>query len=256
MDRLDFLKRDSFYCGVSEGVVSSDRIIKMLDVRNDQLVVEAKGIYSVEKFLIARRLMYWQVYLHKTVVSAERLMVSLLRRASFLAREGQTVTAARPFSRFLNNEIMAADFRSEDRKVRIHALNSFALLDDSDISSSIKEWISHEDPVLSGLSARLVNRKLMKIKISAYPYAESAVYDIREKVRISLGLSEEETGYFVSVGEMTNKAYQPEEEAILILFKNGKLKDIRDASDINLEGLTKTVRKHFVCYPAKISSGN
>lgn len=256
MDRLDFLKRDSFYCGVSEGVVSSDRIIKMLDVRNDQLVVEAKGIYSVEKFLIARRLMYWQVYLHKTVVSAERLMVSLLRRASDLASGGHRVGAARAFAQFLHHEIPAGDFRSEDRRVRVHALKNFALLDDSDITSSIKEWMTHEDPVLAGLSARLVNRKLMKIKISAHPYAGSALNDLRTKVMSGLGLSEEETDYFVSVGEMTNKAYQPEEEAILILYKNGKLKDIRDASDINLEGLTKTVRKHFVCYPAKIYLGN
>jgi uncharacterized protein len=256
MDRLDFLKRDSFYCGVSEGVVSSDRIIKMLDVRNDQLVVEAKGIYSVEKFLIARRLMYWQVYLHKTVVSAECLLVNLLRRASDLIREGQFVPAADAFACFLNLEISSADFRSPDSNLRKNAIHHFARLDDADITSTIKEWTTYPDPVLSGLSERILNRKLMKIKVSTHPFSDTMVSDLRERVCAGLGLPESQADYFVSVGEMTNKAYQPEEEAILILYKNGKLNDIRDASDINLEGLTKTVRKHFVCYPAKNSLGN
>ncbi|HEY5509519.1 MAG TPA: HD domain-containing protein [Prolixibacteraceae bacterium] len=253
MDRLDFLKRDSFYCGVSEGVVSSDRIIKMLDVRNDQLVVEAKGIYSVEKFLIARRMMYWQVYLHKTVVSAERMLVNLLRRASDLVQAGHVVKASSAFACFLNHEFTADDFHSADRQRRKMALGRFAMLDDSDITSSIKEWITHKDPILSDLSDRIVNRRLMKIKISSHPFSESQLLELVEKVQSAMVIPTGETDYFVSVGEMTNKAYQPDEEAILILFKNGKLKDIRDASDINLEGLTKTVRKHFVCYPAKIS---
>jgi len=256
MDRLDFLKRDSFYCGVSEGVVSSDRIIKMLDVRNDQLVVEAKGIYSVEKFLIARRMMYWQVYLHKTVVSAERTLVNLLKRASSLVEMGKEVDCSGAFACFLYGEVIAADFRSPDRGIRKLALNRFAGLDDSDILSTVKGWISHADPVLSELSERIVNRKLMKIKISQHPFSESQLNELKEKVQTKVGIQEEDLDYFFSVGEMTNNAYQPDEEAILILYKNGKLKDIRDASDINLEGLTKTVRKHFVCYPAKISLGN
>ncbi|MCL6102335.1 MAG: HD domain-containing protein [Bacteroidetes bacterium] len=253
MDRLDFLKRDSFYCGVSEGVVSSDRIIKMLDVREDQLVVEAKGIYSVENFLIARRLMYWQVYLHKTVVSAERLLVNLLRRASDLIESGQEVKAASAFACFLHHEVTADDFRSTDKQRRGRALKLFSKLDDSDIMSSIKEWTTYPDFILSDLSDRIVNRKLMKIKISPHPFSESLVDELKTKVLSKINISEQELAYFVSVGEMENKAYQPDEEAILILHKNGKLKDIRDASDINLEGLTKTVRKHFVCYPAKIS---
>jgi HD superfamily phosphohydrolase len=256
MDRLDFLKRDSFYCGVSEGVVSSDRIIKMLDVRNDQLVVEAKGIYSVEKFLIARRMMYWQVYLHKTVVSAERTLVNLLRRASDMVLEGKEVRSSSAFSCFLNHEITAEDFRSADKKRRKFALDHFGRLDDSDIMSTIKDWIENSDPVLSDLSERIVNRILMKIKISPHPFSDSQVNELKEKVFLRTGIDEDKHDYYVSVGEMTNKAYQPDEEAILILYKNGKLKDIRDASDINLEGLTKTVRKHFVCYPAKFSRGN
>ena len=256
MDRLDFLKRDSFYCGVSEGVVSSDRIIKMLDVRNDQLVVEAKGIYSVEKFLIARRMMYWQVYLHKTVVSAERTLVNLLRRATDLVEAGKEVRSSAAFSCFLKGEVTAADFRSSDKEKRKKALDSFSWLDDSDILSSVKDWISFPDEVLSKLSTRIMNRKLMKIKISQHPFGESQLNEIRARVLSMPGIREEDTDYFLSVGEMTNNAYQPEEEAILIMYKNGKLKDIRDASDINLEGLSKTVRKHFVCYPAKISKGN
>lgn len=256
MDRLDFLKRDSFYCGVSEGVVSSDRIIKMLDVRNDQLVVEAKGIYSVEKFLIARRMMYWQVYLHKTVVSAERTLVNLLRRATYLVETGHEVRASPAFSCFLNGEVTAADFRSSDKEKRKRALQRFSWLDDSDILSTIKDWISSTDMVLADLSARIVNRKLMKIKISPHPFGEGQLNELRERVRRIPGITETEVDYFISIGEMTNNAYQPDEEAILIMYKNGKLKDIRDASDINLEGLSKTVRKHFVCYPAKISQGN
>jgi len=255
MDRLDFLKRDSFYCGVSEGIISSDRIIKMLDVRNDQLVVEAKGIYSVEKFLIARRMMYWQVYLHKTVVSAESMLVNLLRRASDLVNAGQDVKTADAFACFLNHQVTAADFRSPDKQQKKMALSKFAKLDDSDILSTIKGWMAYPDHVLSDLSERFVNRKLMKIKISPHPFSESQVIEIKKKILSEMEIPEYESGYFVSVGEMTNKAYQPEEEAILILYKNGKLKDIRDASDINLEGLTKTVRKHFVSYPAKISQG-
>jgi len=256
MDRLDFLKRDSFYCGVSEGVVSSDRIIKMLDVRNDQLVVEAKGIYSVEKFLIARRMMYWQVYLHKTVVSAERTLVNLLRRATDLTMAGHEVQSSAAFACFLKGEVTADDFRSSDKSRRKRALNSFSWLDDSDILSSIKDWISFPDGVLADLANRIVNRKLMKIKISSHPFGESQLNELREKVCSMPGIRPEDERYFISVGEMTNNAYQPDEVAILIMYKNGKLKDIRDASDINLEVLSKTVRKHFVCYPAKISQGN
>jgi HD superfamily phosphohydrolase len=256
MDRLDFLKRDSFYCGVSEGVVSSDRIIKMLDVRDDKLVVEAKGIYSVEDFLVARRMMYWQVYLHKTVVSAERMLVNLLRRASDLVQAGLEVHSSGTFASFLNHEISANDFRSADKQRRRLALNMFSRLDDSDILMAIKEWTTHPDTVLSQLSDRIINRRLMKIKISSHSFGETQVNDIMERVLKDTGVPDGLKDYYVSSGELSNTAYQPDEEEILILFKNGKMKDIREASDIDLEGLTKTVRKHFVCYPAKISRGN
>ncbi|HEY3388383.1 MAG TPA: phosphohydrolase, partial [Prolixibacteraceae bacterium] len=252
MDRLDFLKRDSFYSGVSEGVVSSERIIKMLHVQHDQLVVEVKGIYSVEKFLIARRLMYWQVYLHKTVLSAEHMMIKLLQRASDLASSGVNVPAVGYLSLFLNKEIKADDFRSNNLNIRRKALHHFAYLDDADILCSIKGWMDHPDPILSNLSRALIDRKLFKIKLSRIPFPESKLTSLKELSANRFGISGEEASFFVINGEITNNAYDEEAENIYILYKNGKLKDIKEASDINLEGLTKTVRKHFVCYPREI----
>ncbi|MCX6239810.1 MAG: HD domain-containing protein [Bacteroidia bacterium] len=252
MDRLDFLKRDSFYSGVSEGVVSSERIIQMLNVQHDQLVVEVKGIYSVEKFLIARRLMYWQVYLHKTVLSAEHMMIKLLQRASDLASSGEKVSATPYLALFLNKEIKAEDFRSGDLIIRKRALHHFAYLDDADILCTIKGWMEHPDPILSNLSRALIDRKLFKIKLSQTPFSESKLDNLRELSINKFGISLEETAFFVIDGEITNSAYDAEAESIYILYKNGKLKDIKEASDINLGGLTKTVRKHFVCYPREI----
>jgi len=252
MDRLDFLKRDSFYSGVSEGVVSSERIIKMLNVRHDQLVVEVKGIYSVEKFLIARRLMYWQVYLHKTVLSAEHMMIKLLQRASDLASKGEKVPATSPLSMFISKEISAEDFRSTDLAVRKRALHHFAYLDDADILCTIKGWMNHPDPILSNLSRDLIDRKLFKIKLSPSPCNEAKINSLKEHAVSRYGIRIEDAGFFVIDGEITNSAYDAEAESIDILYKNGKLKDIKEASDINLEGLTKTVRKHFVCYPREI----
>ena len=252
MDRLDFLKRDSFYSGVSEGVVSSERIIKMLNVRHDQLVVEVKGIYSVEKFLIARRLMYWQVYLHKTVLSAEHMMINLLQRASDLALQGAKVPSTNHLALFLNGEIKAEEFRSEDLTIRKRALHHFALLDDADILITIKDWMDHPDAVLSNLSRALINRKLFKIKLSISPINEAKLSRFKDLSVKMFGISPADAGFFVIDGEITNSAYDEEAESINILYKNGKLKDIKEASDINLEGLTKTVRKHFVCYPGEI----
>ncbi|MEI6678144.1 MAG: HD domain-containing protein [Mariniphaga sp.] len=252
MDRLDFLKRDSFYSGVSEGVVSSERIIKMLNVKNDQLVIEVKGIYSVEKFLIARRLMYWQVYLHKTVLSAEHMMIKLLQRASDLALAGKEVPATSHLALFLNHGIKAEDFRSNDLTTRIQALHSFGYLDDADVLCTIKGWMENPDPILSNLSRALINRKLFKIKLSSIPFSESKISNLKHLTTNKFGIDLSETGFFVIEGEITNNAYDAAAESINILYKNGKLKDIKEASDINLEGLAKTVRKHFVCYPGEI----
>ena len=254
MDRLDFLKRDSFYSGVSEGVVSSERIIKMLNVKHDQLVVEVKGIYSVEKFLIARRLMYWQVYLHKTVISAEHMMIKLLQRASDLASAGEIVPATNPLALFLNRVIKAEDFFSNDLTIRDQALDHFASLDDADILCTIKGWIGHPDPILSNLSRALINRNLFKIKLSGIPFSETKLDRLKRLSINKFDINIKDVGYFVIEGEITNNAYDAEAESINILYKNGKLKDIKEASDINLEGLTKTVRKHFVCYSGEIIS--
>ncbi len=252
MDRLDFLKRDSFYSGVSEGVVSSERIIQMLNVKNDQLVVEVKGIYSVEKFLIARRLMYWQVYLHKTVISAEYMMIRLLQRASDLASSGYDVTATGHLALFLNKTIKAEDFRSTDIAVRKMALSHFAFLDDADVLCTLKGWMIHPDPILSNLSTGLVNRRLFKIKLSNTPFSDHKINNLKQLSVDRFNINQDEADFFVIGGEITNNAYDTEAGSIQILSKNGKLKDIKEASDINLEGLTKTVRKHFVCYPAEI----
>ena len=255
MDRLDFLKRDSFYSGVSEGVVSSERIIQMLNVQHDQLVVEVKGIYSVEKFLIARRLMYWQVYLHKTVLSAEHMMVKLLQRATDLASNGEIVPATGYLALFLSKEIKAEDFRSTDLALRKRALHHFAYLDDADILCTIKEWMKHPDPILANLSRALIDRKLFKIKLSGIPFPEKKINQLKELSINKFGIKKEDTSFFVIEGEITNNAYDADAESINILYKNGKLKDIKEASDINLEGLTKTVRKHFVCYHREIITG-
>ena len=252
MDRLDFLKRDSFYSGVSEGVVSSERIIKMLNVKNDQLVVEVKGIYSVEKFLIARRLMYWQVYLHKTVISAEYMMIKVLQRASELAAAGVDVPAEGHLTLFLNKTIRAEDFRSADPNIRRMAIAHFAYLDDADLLCTLKGWMNHPDPILSNLSFALINRRLFKIKLSNTPFPEHKLNNLKQLSADRFGVTQKEAEFFVIEGEITNNAYDSEAGSINILYKNGKLKEIKEASDINLEGLTKTVRKHFVCYPGEI----
>jgi len=252
MDRLDFLKRDSFYSGVSEGVVSSERIIKMLNVKNDQLVVEVKGIYSVEKFLIARRLMYWQVYLHKTVISAEYTLIKLLQRASDLTIAGQDVPATSHLALFLTRKIKAEDFRSAELKIRQQAINHFSYLDDSDILCTLKLWMEHPDPILSYLSRSLINRRLFKIKLSGTSFSEHKINNLKQLSVDTFNVSQNQADFFVIEGEITNSAYDEEVGSIRILYKNGKLKDVKEASDINLEGLTKTVRKHFVCYPGEI----
>lgn len=252
MDRLDYLSRDSFFTGVAEGIVGIDRIIKMLTVWNDQLAVDYKGIYSIEKFLIARRLMYWQVYLHKTVVSAEFLLIHVLKRAKELWEKGVLLFTTPTLRIFLENDFSEQNFSEniefEGRKV----LEWYALLDDNDILTSVKEWQSHPDTVLSKLAQSLVNRKLFRIKLTDKPVSK-----IRKDNMINL-VTEKITGdktlspYFVMTGEITNSAYNRHSENIKILMKDGKVKDMGKASDINLSVLTKTVRKYFVCYPKEL----
>ena len=245
VDRLDYLKRDSFYTGVSEGVVSSDRIIKMMSVANDQLVIEAKGIYSIEKFIIARRLMYWQVYLHKTVLSAENLLVNILRRAKELAQKKVQLFATPALAAFLYNKYTKADF-IKDKDL----LNTFAELDDNDIMTSVKVWSKHSDFVLSQLCEKVINRHILKIELQNQAFKEDVIHEIKDKVKKKYKLSDKEADYFVFTGIVANDAYRSDKIRINILFKDGSVTDIADASDqLSIAVLAKTVKKHYMCYP-------
>ncbi len=245
MDRLDYLKRDSFFTGVSEGVISSDRIIKMLNVANDQLAVEAKGIYSIEKFLIARRLMYWQVYLHKTVLSAENLLVNILKRAKELAQKKVDLFCTPALKIFLYKQYSKKDFKNDPK-----LLDAFAILDDYDIMTSIKVWTTHKDPVLSMLCAQLVNRRLLKVEMQNLPFKETKIRQIKEDIKKRYKVNDKDVNYFVFTGTVANDAYRGDEIGINILFKDGSTADVAKASDqLNIDVLTKTVKKHYLCYP-------
>lgn len=245
MDRLDYLKRDSFYTGVSEGVISSDRIVKMLNIANGQLAIEAKGIYSIEKFIIARRLMYWQVYLHKTVLSAENLLVMILKRAKELAQKKVTLFCTPALKVFLYNQYDADDFENKPK-----LLNDFAALDDYDIMTSIKVWKNHKDVVLSNLCNRLINRNLLKVEMQKKPFKELEIKELKQKIKKEYKLTDKEVEYFVFTGNVVNDAYRADKISINILFKDGSVIDIAKASDqLNIDVLAKTVKKHFLCYP-------
>ncbi len=245
MDRLDYLKRDSFFTGVSEGVVSSDRIIKMLNVVNDQLVIEEKGIYSIEKFIIARRLMYWQVYLHKTVLVAENMLVNVLTRAKELADKKVDLFCSPALHEFLYKRYTKKLFEKEPA-----VLDLFAQLDDYDIFGAIKVWAKHEDVILSTLCENLIERKLYKIEIQNEAFEKKYIAGIKKIVQQKLGLNEEEIKYFVFDNSVSNEIYNVSKIGINILFRNGKIKDISAASDqLNVEVLNKTVKKYFLCYP-------
>jgi HD superfamily phosphohydrolase len=249
VDRLDYLNRDSFYTGVAEGTVGSDRIIKMMEVVNGELVLEEKGIYSIEKFLLARRLMYWQVYLHKTVLAAENLLVNMLRHAKLLAQRGEVVFATKSLKYFLENTITEVDQQSA-----FELLERFAHLDDYDIFASAKEWMDHPDPILADLSSRLIERKLFKIRIDVQPFEQSEV-DMLSSRWQERGYSGEETKYFVFTGGITNSAYKAGEEKINILLKNGTVLDVRQASDqLRMSVLSESTRKYFLCYPKELDT--
>ena len=245
MDRLDYLKRDSFFTGVSEGVISSDRIIKMLNVVNNELVVEYKAIYSIEKFLIARRLMYWQVYLHKTVLSAETLLVNILKRAKELSAKGEKLFATPTLKLFLIN-----DFTQEDFENDTNLLNEFANLDDYDIMASIKVWAEHKDIILSKLCGNLLESKLYKIELQNTAIAFDYKNKFIEKICKAYAITKKEAGYFVLTGHVNNSAYLANKFNITILMGNGKLLDVAKASDqLNIQSLSKTVTKYYICYP-------
>ncbi|HBY67340.1 MAG TPA: phosphohydrolase [Flavobacteriaceae bacterium] len=243
MDRLDYLKRDSFYTGVSEGAGNSERLITMLNVHNDKLVVEEKGIYSVEKFIIARRLMYWQVYLHKTGIVAEQLLLRLLKRAKELTDQGVELPASAALSFFLNNAITKETFTKD-------VLDTFSKLDDYDIVSAMKSWVSSEDFVLKTLAQMLLDRDLLKIKMKKKPITSEKQKKKLKKVMQQHNLTEAEAHYFVFTGSIQNQAYRMDKDTINLLTKNGKIKDVAKASDqVNLKALSEKVIKYYLCYP-------
>ncbi len=243
MDRADYLKRDSFYTGVAEGNINSERLITMMNVVNDELVIEEKGIYSVEKFLTARRLMYWQVYLHKTSLVAEQLLIRVLKRAKQLVALGVEISASDPLMYFLNNNITKDGFDKE-------SLQTFAQLDDYDIISAIKNWQFHDDFVLSNLCEMLINRELLSIKIKSKKIKDNSFTKHVSKLIDTYGISDEEARYFVFKGEISNQAYQRKAQQINILLKTGKTIEVTKASDhLNLKVLSKPVTKYYMCYP-------
>lgn len=245
LDRMDYLNRDSFFTGVSEGVISFDRIIKMFNVVDDQLVIEEKGIYSIENFLISRRLMYWQVYLHKTVIAGEQLLVKILERAKELALRGEHLFGTPALQHFLTLQVSTTEFFEQE----IH-LKQFLKLDDQDIFTAIKVWEDHEDPILARLCKMLTTRSLYKIEITTDPPEAARISLLKENVASVLNITLQEAEYFVFTEEIRNRAYNAGSSNINILMKNNTLIDIVKASDLsNLASLDKTVKKHILCYP-------
>ncbi len=257
MDRLDYLRRDSFYTGAHEGVIGTERIIKMLDVANDELVVDVRGIYSVEKFIIARHLMYWAVYLHKTVLSAENLLVNILKRAKEIALSPSPSPKGRgelfctpAFREFLYNKYSKKDFQKDPK-----LLDTFAELDDHDIMASVKTWMHNRDKVLSRLCSNLINRRLYKVQIQNQPFAVSLVKELKEKAAKKYALSPKEADYFVFSSAVENDIYRPDKVKIRIKTKEGKVADIFEVSDqLSLDVLAKKVKKYFLCIPGDINS--
>ena len=248
MDRLDYLSRDSFFTGVAEGVINTDRIIMMLTVVNDQLVVEGKGIYSIEKFIIARRLMYWQVYLHKTVIAAEYMLVNILKRAKELASEDIPMFGSPVLHLFLYSNIRIEHFLEERKWI-----GDFAKLDDYDILSAIKVWMTHPDPILSWLCKNLIDRHLYKVEIQNEPFDREYVAFMKDKTAAQFRVNDEEIGYFVVEGTVTNNAYNPEHDRIRIQFRNNELIDVSEASDqLNISVLSTPVNKYLLCYPKNL----
>ena len=247
MDRMDYLKRDSFYSGVEEGKINSDRLIQMMNVVDDVLVIEEKGIYSVEKFLMARRLMYWQVYLHKTSLVAELTLTSTLKRAKELFQKGIEVECSKPLQFFIENKISLDDFNDE-------ILNKFSQLDDTDVIGAIKNWQTHSDFTLNALSKMIINRDLLKIKMSEEKFSSDQVQELVEQFSKENKIGIQESKYFVFKGKIRNQAYSKIAEPIRILKKDGTIEDVALISDqLNLRALSKQVTKYFICFPKQLN---
>jgi len=246
MDRLDYLKRDSFYTGVAEGNINSERLITMLNVEDDELVVEEKGIYSVEKFLLARRLMYWQVYLHKTSIVAESLLIRVLKRAKELVEQGEKLHGSKPLLFFLEKKISSNNFTNQ-------VLETFSKLDDYDIVSAMKEWTTSTDFVLRNLCRMIIHRDLLRIKIKRKAFSKEKLTKRQEEFMKIHEISKEEASYFIFDGTIANQAYHQNKQNINILYKSSKIVDIVSATDqFNLKALSKPVTKYFICYPKRI----
>jgi HD superfamily phosphohydrolase len=245
VDRLDYLTRDSFFTGVSEGTVNYHRLIDMMDVVDNDLVIEEKGIYSVEKFLISRRIMYWQVYLHKTVLCAEEMLVQIVKRAKYLCKKGQTLEASEAFLFFLENDISHSDFTKNSK-----AIEYFSALDDIDIVAAIKTWMHHEDFILAYLCKSLIYRNLFKIKLQDEVASNEKISSIRTQVGSALSLQDEDLNFLVVQQEITSYLYNPKHEKIKILLKNGKIQDFAKASDQwSSLAMHKPVTKYYICFP-------
>jgi HD superfamily phosphohydrolase len=246
MDRMDYLKRDSFYSGVAEGNISSDRLIQMMTVVDDQLVIEEKGIYSVEKFLMARRLMYWQVYFHKTSLVAELILTKVLKRAKELTQKGIVLNCSESLRYFMNNKISLASFDNE-------TLDKFANLDDFDIISALKSWINNEDFILSNLSKMIINRDLLKIKLNGEKFSKADLESLQQTFSTENQISIQDSSYFIFKGKIKNQAYSVQAEPIRILKKDNTVEDVVEASDqLNLKSISKEVTKYYLCFPKQL----
>lgn len=247
MDRMDYLKRDSFYSGVAEGNISSDRLIQMMTVVNDQLVIEEKGIYSVEKFLMARRLMYWQVYFHKTSLVAELILTKVLKRAKELTQKGVVLNCSESLLYFMNNKIELVSFDN-------HTLEKFANLDDFDIISALKNWINNDDFILSNLSKMIINRDLLKIKLNSEKFSKADLETLQLEFSKDNQISIQDSNYFIFKGKIKNQAYSVQAEPIRILKKDSTVEDVVEASDqLNLKSISKEVTKYYLCYPKQLT---
>ena len=245
MDRLDYLRRDSFFTGVTEGNIGSARIIKMLDIVDDKLVVNSKGIYSIENYLTTRRLMYWQVYLHKTTVAFEKMLVNTLRRAKMLARQGKELFASPALRYFLYNEVDARFFEQHHDE----ALHHYSLLDDSDIWSALKVWMTSDDKILSLLATNLINRHIFRVEISDEPIPEERIEEVLATMTSHYGISREDADFLMSVNTIQKDMYDVNDDRIAILYRDGTIRDISEASEIlNVALLSKKIRKYYLCY--------
>ncbi|MCB0583741.1 MAG: HD domain-containing protein [Phaeodactylibacter sp.] len=249
MDRMDYLNRDSFFTGVHEGVIGYDRIIKMLSVRDGELVVEEKGIYSIEKFLIARRLMYWQVYLHKTVLAAELMLIAALLRAKALVKLGRQLAASAPLSFFLQREPTREDFGQE----RNNLLEQFARLDDFDIVSALKNWMDNEDQLLAFLSSSIINRRLFRLEFRSTPFEDAYIREIQQEVLEWSGLGEWALDFLLIRGKESNSAYTKSKDEIRILHKSGEVFPMSQSTDYDLQ--SRAVTKYYLCYPKALKKG-